>query len=74
MPIFEVQATVSGEAVSHVAEYESADHARSASAPHLKPGDTIDEIIELPDNFYAATRRIAAAMLDQTADDGFELL
>lgn len=76
MPVFEVQAEVDGVVHSHVAEYASAEDARKASEPHLGPNDRITDVLELGegDRMYAATRRIAAAMCGQTADDGFELM
>lgn len=72
MPIFEVQAIVNGESVSHVAEYESAETARAESEKHLE-GGTIEAVLEL-EGLYGDTRRLAAARLDQDADDGYLLL
>lgn len=72
--MFEVCAVVDGKEARHVAEYESAEQAGAASEPHLGPNDKIVSVIELPKGIYADTRRLAAAMLGQTADDGFKLI
>jgi hypothetical protein len=72
--IFEVCAIVNGQEVRHVAEYVSADEARKASEPHLGPNDKIVGVLLLPAGIYADTRRLAAALLDQTADDGYAIL
>lgn len=76
MPIYEVQAEVNGKSVSHVAEYESAEKARAASELHLGPSDRIIDVLDLGegDRLYAGTRRIAAGMCGQTADDDFKLM
>lgn len=74
MPIFEVQAIVEGRRVSHVAEYPDAEAARAASEAHLGPEDRIEDVLECPPGLYADTRRLAAAICGQTADDAFQLL
>lgn len=71
--VFEVEAVVDGVVVCHVATYESAEAARSQSEEHLGPDDKIVAVTELS-GLYADTRRLAAARLDQTADDGYQLL
>jgi hypothetical protein len=72
--MFEVCAVIGGKEMRHVAGYNSAEQAGAASECHLGPNDTITDVIELPEGIYADTRRLAAAMLDQTADDGFKLM
>lgn len=73
MPLFEVQAIVEGKEVSHVAEYPSAEAAREANTKHLGSHDRIVKILELS-GWCGDTRRLAAARLDQTSDDGFTVL